>query len=106
MGSASTPTQINAAFDLLGRLACDRVTGFKGVVTSISFDLYGCVQAAIHPGLDKDGKMREAYWLDTNRLEFTTETGARVMEPPDFNNRLIESHQQFDHGAAEKPAKP
>lgn len=29
--------------DLLGLKAEDKVTGFKGVITTLSFDLYGCV---------------------------------------------------------------
>ena len=35
-------------FELLGYKVKDSVTGFTGVVTSISFELYGCVQALVH----------------------------------------------------------
>lgn len=78
--------------NLLGLPAEDKVTGLKGVVTSISFDLYGCVQALIHPGTDNEGKLREQTWLDINRLKITNENP--VMDRPDFN--LIP-------GPAEKP---
>ena len=44
-------------FNLLGMKGKDVVTGFKGVITSLSFDLYGCVQAVINPRkMDKEGK--------------------------------------------------
>ena len=42
--------------DLLGMQVRDQVTGYSGVVTSVCFDLYGCIQAVVHPGTDKDGK--------------------------------------------------
>jgi hypothetical protein len=32
---------------LLGTKVRDVVTGFVGIVTSVSFDLYGCVQAVV-----------------------------------------------------------
>jgi hypothetical protein len=44
--------------DILGYEVTDRVTGFKGVVTSISFDLYGCVQALVTPQLNDKGQMQ------------------------------------------------
>ncbi len=33
----------------LGLKAEDMVTGFKGVVSTVSFDLYGCIQAVLTP---------------------------------------------------------
>ena len=68
--------------DLLGKQVKDRVTGAEGVVTSISFDLYGCVQALVNPGLDKDCKLRDSWWFDTNRLD--VKKAKRVMNPPRF----------------------
>lgn len=41
----SDPVLINAInqhFELLGKEAEDKITKFKGVVASLSFDLYGC----------------------------------------------------------------
>jgi hypothetical protein len=55
-------------FELLGRKAKDVVTGFEGVVTSISFDLYGCVQAVVSPGLNEKQEPGDGRWFDTKRL--------------------------------------
>jgi hypothetical protein len=56
-------------FELLGFRARDIVTGFEGVVTSICFDLYGCVQGAVTPPFDeKTGKLGEGHWFDVKRL--------------------------------------
>lgn len=65
---------------LLGLPVRDRVTGFVGIVTTISFDLYGCIQAIVSPGLH-EGKLADAAWFDTKRLEVT---GDRVMDQPTF----------------------
>lgn len=68
---------------LLGFKVTDIVTGFSGFVTSISFDLYGCVQAVVQPyGLDKDGNSAKGQWFDTKRL--TTTESTPVMPVPDF----------------------
>ena len=40
---------IKEAINMLGRKAKDRVTGFEGVISSVSFDLYGCVCGIITP---------------------------------------------------------
>jgi hypothetical protein len=80
--------------ELLGKRAEDRVTGFRGVISSVSFDLYGCVQAVLNPGIDKEGKPQESHWFDVSRLKVSTKL--RVMTPPQF---------EFDPiGPAEKPA--
>lgn len=68
--------------DLLGRNIEDRITRMKGVVSSVSFDLQGCVQALISPGVLADGKLGDSYWLDVSRLEIR---GGRVMEPQQFD---------------------
>ena len=71
---------------ILGHEVKDVVTGFVGIVTTISFDLYGCVQAVVTPlGVDKDGKLFSGHYFDTTRLEIA---GKRVMEIPDFTPRL------------------
>lgn len=83
----------------LGLRVKDRVTGFTGVVTSISFDLYGCIQAVVNPGLGQDGKPQESTWFDMNRLAvLDTEP---VMQLPNFDfGRQAEGNS----GPAEKPA--
>lgn len=60
---------IRKHLELLGLKVKDRVTGHEGVVTSIGFDLYGCIQAIVNPGADKEGKLRDSNWFDVNRLE-------------------------------------
>ena len=84
--------------DMLGYRAKDRITGFEGTITSICFDLFGCIQATINPGLDKDGKFRDSAWFDINRLEFISKK--RVMEPPNFEDGYQAEAKQ---GAADKP---
>lgn len=84
--------------DLLGYEVEDKVTGFKGIITSISFDLYGCVQAIVLPKVDKDAKIPDPRWFDLPRLKITSKKP--VMEQPRFHDkRVVEGRK----GAAEKP---
>lgn len=86
-------------FETFGRVVRDRVTGFDGVVESISFDLYGCVQAIVRPsGVDKDGQTRKGEWFDVKRLEIIDDEP--VMPLPDFGIRFAESNE---NGPAAKP---
>ena len=73
-------TNVQKHMTMLGKRAEDKVTGMKGVVCSISFDLYGCVQAILNPGLDKDGKLKELHYYDVSRLKILSEKS--VMTPP------------------------
>ena len=68
----------------LGHQVQDRVTGIQGVVTSVSFDLYGCVQGLINRGVDQNGQIMDQVWLDMARLTVTSERP--VMQQPDFNS--------------------
>ena len=54
---------------LLGFKVHDVITDFSGIVTSISFDISGCIQALVCPGLNKDNKIDDSRWYDTKRLE-------------------------------------
>lgn len=82
--------------DLLGRRARDRVTGLEGVVTSISFDLYGCVQGLLtFQGKDRPG---DCMWMDVPRLEITSHH--RVMELPNFDAGYVAEGRK---GPAAKP---
>jgi hypothetical protein len=83
---------------LLGLKAKDVVTGFSGVVSSVSFDLYGCVQAVISPGTDKDGQMQRGEWFDVARIEITD--ARPVMEVPDFSQGYIAKGRK---GCSDKP---
>ena len=86
---------VNDHLDLLGLKVSDIITGTEGIVDSVCFDLYGCVQAAINTGLDKDGKRMENHWFDVKRLRVLS--GVPVMDRPDFG--LPEA------GPADKPAR-
>ena len=55
--------------DTLGFKAKDKVTGYKGVVSSVSFDLYGCIQVVLTPPCGKDGKQEDGRWFDIQRIE-------------------------------------
>lgn len=90
---------IKKHIELLGFKVQCRVTGFKGVVASISFDLYGCVQAIVNPGTDSSGKIGESQWLDVNRLKVISKKP--VMERPNFD---FGPQAEGKQGAAEKPA--
>lgn len=74
---------IKKHLDLLGHKVKDKVSDFEGVVISMSFDLYGCIQADVRPtGLDKDGKLIQGSWLDVNRLKVLSKKP--LMEVPNF----------------------
>lgn len=83
--------------DMLGRQAEDRVTGFKGVVSSIYFDLYGCIQAVVTPRAKDDGGETKMQCFDVARLIIT---GEPVMERPDWE---FGPAAEGKHGPAEKP---
>ena len=81
---------------ILGYRCKERVTGFKGVATSISFDLYGCIQVLLSPGLSEDGTLGKSIWFDYSRLKIISKKP--VMEAPNFGD--IE-----DKGPESKPVK-
>lgn len=83
---------------LLGLRVRDKVTGFEGVVTTVGFELYGCVQAVVHPGLDKDGKPRDSTWFDVSRLTILSDTP--VMDVPNFASGPVSRGEQ---GCDSKP---
>lgn len=85
-------------FELLGRRATDKVTGFKGVVSSLTFDLYGCIQALVTPSMDKDGKIQDSNWFDVNRL--SVDDPSPVMALPNFD---FGPQANGEKGPADKP---
>lgn len=89
---------VQTTLDMLGKTARERVTGIKGIITSVSFDLYGCVQVTLHSGLDKDSKPIEQFWWDMKRIEITDHN--RVMPAPEF----VRMETGKEIGAAEKPS--
>lgn len=74
---------IKKHLDLIGHEVRDKVSDLKGVVISISFDLYGCIQADVRPkDLDKEGSLKKGWWLDVSRLVVTSKKP--LMEQPNF----------------------
>lgn len=68
----------------LGMTGRDRITGFEGVIESVSFDLYGCIIFNIKPvGLNKEGMTKDGLWFDVNRIEIKSDKLA--MNQPEFN---------------------
>lgn len=66
--TAARKTKQTEPLALLGNIAKDEVSGFKGTVTGVIFFLSGSIQANLQPPVGKDGKMPEAWGFDTNRL--------------------------------------
>lgn len=84
-------------FDLLGKKVEDAVTGYKGVVTTISYDLYGCIQAVVTP--EADGQdISPGGWFDVTRL--IVKSKKPVMALPDYNQGYVSEGRK---GAASKP---
>ena len=90
--------QVQKHLEYLGLRVKDKVSGFEGVITSVSFDLYGCIQVIVHPGTDKDGKLLEPCWFDIARLEVLG--SEPVMDRPNFEYGLVAEGKK---GPAEKP---
>src|SRR5690606_16729055 len=89
--------EVKKHLELLGTVMEDVVTGRKGMVSSVSFDAYGCVQATLQPREQADGSIPDPWWMDVKRLR---STGERVMPaPPHFITPPGE-----EIGSAEKPA--
>jgi len=87
--------------ELLGFKAKDKVTGFEGVITTVSFDLYGCVQAVITPEVKKgDIEVKSGHWFDVTRLIVNRKK--RVMDIPDFKKGYVAEGRK---GSAPKPFK-
>ena len=70
-------------FKLLGFKVVDKVIGFKGVVTSISFDLSGCIQALVCPEVNASGVPGDSRWFDTKRLKIISKIP--IISPPSYD---------------------
>ncbi len=97
---ATTSSTADRHLTLLGRLVRDRVTKFQGFVSSISFDLYGCIQAVVTPEVNDENKLEDSRWFDVARLEVID--SEPVMNVPDFERGPISEGKS---GAAEKPPR-
>lgn len=88
--------------DILGHKVSDKVTGFNGVAVSVSFDLYGCIQVVVNPGLSSDGKPMDSHWFDFNRLQIVDLNP--VMKRPDYEKTMTEEGMiNAQHGCSDKP---
>lgn len=85
------------ALALLGHRVRDVITGFEGVVESVGFDLYGCVQVVIRPVISDKGEMQDGRWLDLKRVEQIST--APVMAVPAFVKLALGD----ETGPADKP---
>jgi len=94
-------TIIKKHLDLLGHELKDKVSDFKGVVISMSFDLYGCIQADVRPTfLDEKGLTQSGIWMDVSRL--IVKSKKPLMEAPDFEWGEVAEGKK---GPANLPAK-
>ena len=83
----------------LGCKGKDKITGFEGVVDSVCFDLYGCIQVSLKPPMTKEGKVENGYWFDINRI--VLESKKPVMKAPNFDEGYQAEGRQ---GSADKPS--
>jgi len=65
-----------------GKKAVDLVTGFTGTVTSRVEYLNGCIQYAVKPRVDKDGKMPDSMYIDEEQLEILDEKPVKIKSVP------------------------
>ena len=84
--------------ELLGFRAKDKVTGFEGVIDSVCFDAYGCIQVSLKPPMNKDGEVPQGYWFDVTRV--VVDNSQRIVDLPDFYQGYVAEGKK---GAAQKP---
>lgn len=88
----------NEHLELLGCRAKDKITGIEGIITSVCFDLYGCIQAVMTLKADDKGEYNMSAWLDVVRFEILDDNP--VIERPNFVKGYVAEGKK---GAAEKP---
>jgi hypothetical protein len=77
----------------LGCTYRDKITRFEGVATGYVVYITGCNQVLLAPPVDSDGKLREAQWIDEQRLD------EQVADPIVLNNS---SSTGFDKAAPKR----
>jgi len=87
--------------NLLGYRATDKITGFSGVIETVGFELYGCVQVILKPPMDNEGKIPDARWFDVTRLD--VDTSERVVPVPDFKSGYVAEGRK--RAAHDKPIR-
>jgi len=73
---------VETALNFLGYKVEDKVTKQIGVVVSISFELYGCIQGLVVPEVDEKGARSDSRWYDIGRLVIISDEP--VMAQPTF----------------------
>lgn len=91
--------QVQEHLKLLGLEVQDKVTDLKGVVTCVSFDLYGCIQVVVSPKTKDDGTTPDGKWFDVQRLKVICKKP--VMDLPNYELGYVAEGKK---GAAEKPS--
>ena len=86
--------QVKKHFKLLGLPVRDKITNKEGIVVSLSFDLYGCIQVLI----TTQGNAAQSHWIDVNRVTVLSKKVA--MDRPDYTKHLISDGKK---GPAIKP---
>ena len=101
---------MNEYMKVLGRVCEDKVTGYKGVATSVSFELYGCVQVVLVPdtkdkpssAVDSNGR-----WFDYKRLKISKQVRmpAPNFETPTEHVKTVAKPRKKEavNGPGEKP---
>ena len=87
--------------NMLGLRVRDVVTGFEGIVESIGYDLYGCIQAVVKPAIDKTkpNDIPDGRWFDVKRLVAIDHKP--VMDVPSFSSMGYGK----ENGPADKPSR-
>jgi len=78
----------------------DKITGVEGVVTSIAFDLFGCIQIVLTLPATKEGKSGDSYLMDIARIEIVDHQRAMELPPFKDDSTLI---SQGKKGGIDKP---
>lgn len=79
--------EIDIPLDVLGTIATDKASGFKGTVTAITMHISGCLHAVLQPkGNKKDGSAIDAEDFDIRRLK-----GTKI---PKLTEKQVEKQQK------------
>ena len=87
-----TQTEINKHLNLLGFRAQDKVTGFNGVIASVSFDLFGHVRCLLIPHIHEK-KLVPLSWFGVDRLEITSKEP--IIESPYSTNEATPKKEEL-----------
>lgn len=65
-----------------GDEAKDKVTGFKGLITSMHAYIDGCIQFGLSPPVDKNGEIRDTLQFDSARIMIVKKAKVEVNADP------------------------